>query len=276
MRWTALLVGIASLAACSDYGVRGRGDPDPDPDSDTVVDTELPDSDPGTELDTEADTEPDTDPPDPEIGCADGAREGFLDLGAHPSIAGCAGAWTVGGVTRAHLVPTCGRAAGDDGSHREGTGCSAADVCAPGWHVCEGKTEVALRAPGGCGAAVPAGAPDKSLFFAVQQHSQSGSVCDDARPEANDVFGCGNLGNALDASKNCGPLNRVLASTQANSCGFNEAEPNLGPWQCNGGSDSHLMEGSLVTKAGCPGSSCSYDGQPVGNSDKGGVLCCRD
>jgi hypothetical protein len=31
-----------------------------------------------------------------------------------------------------------------------------------------------------------------------------------------------------------------------------------------------------VTKKGCPNHSCSYDGAPVGSSDKGGVLCCRD
>jgi hypothetical protein len=68
----------------------------------------------------------------------------------------------------------------------------------------------------------------------------------------------------------------VLASTQPQSCGFNEAEPNLGPWECLGGSDSHLNEGALVTKDACQGDSCSYDGDPIGASDKGGVLCCRD
>ncbi len=76
--------------------------------------------------------------------------------------------------------------------------------------------------------------------------------------------------------KNCQPLNRVLASMHAGTCGFNEAEPPLGPWQCMGDSDSHLHEGALVTKSGCGSGSCSYDGNPVGNSDKGGVLCCRD
>lgn len=211
----------------------------------------------------------------PETGCADGAREGFVSQADYPSIAGCAGAWSVPGITRDNLAPTCARAAGDDGSNVEGSGCSAVDLCAAGWHVCAGKDEVGRLAPAGCADAVPAGTPDKALLFAVRQHSTTGSECD-ASSNDNDVFGCGNLGTLLTADKNCAPLDRVLASTQANTCGFNEAEPDLGPWQCLGGSDSHLMEGGLVTKVGCPSTSCNYDGHPVGNSDKGGVLCCRD
>ena len=98
----------------------------------------------------------------------------------------------------------------------------------------------------------------------------------DTSPSGNDVFGCGNLGTVLSADKNCGPLTRVLASMNPNSCGFNEAEPPLGPWSCLGDSQSHLSEGMLVRKNGCPSASCSYDGNAVGNADKGGVLCCRN
>jgi hypothetical protein len=71
-------------------------------------------------------------------------------------------------------------------------------------------------------------------------------------------------------------LTRALASTHPGTCGFNEAEPNLGPWQCLGGTQGDLHEGGLVTKQGCPNTSCSYSGVPVGNADKGGVLCCAD
>lgn len=217
------------------------------------------------------------DPPDPPaVGCADGAREGFIDQSTWPDIAACEGAFSVPGVTRAGLAPACGRAGGDDGANAEGNGCSAADLCMEGWHVCNGKTEVAAKAPGGCAAAVPAGTPDKMLFFAVAQHSTNGSVCDDASSGDNDVFGCGNLGTQLSADKNCGVLTRVLASTQPNRCGFNEAEPSNGPWLCQGGTDSHLHEGGIVSKVGCPGTSCSYDGNPISNARKGGVLCCRD
>ena len=210
-----------------------------------------------------------------EAGCADGTREGFVDQDSHPFIAGCSGGWSVGGITRPDLAPTCGRASGNDSDNPEGAGCSAADLCAPGWHVCLGKLEVFELSPDGCAGAVPPGTPDKSLFFAVRQNSQADSVCDDS-DLGNDVFGCGNLGTVLTPDKNCGPLDRVLASMHAGTCGFNEAEPPLGPWLCAGGDDSHLHEGSLVKKNGCPSVSCSYDGNPVDNSGKGGVLCCID
>lgn len=210
-----------------------------------------------------------------EAGCADGTREGFLSLQTYPQIAGCSGAWSVGGITRPDLAPACGRSSGNDSDNPEGAGCSAADLCAPGWHVCRGQEEVAELSPDGCAGAVPPGTPDKTLFFAVRQNSRADSVCDQS-DQGNDVFGCGNLGAVLTPEKNCGPLNRVLASMHAGTCGFNEAEPPLGPWMCQGGDDSHLHEGSLVKKNGCSSVSCSYDGNPVDNSDKGGVLCCID
>jgi hypothetical protein len=31
-----------------------------------------------------------------------------------------------------------------------------------------------------------------------------------------------------------------------------------------------------VTKMRCPSGSCTWNGNAVGNADKGGVLCCRD
>jgi hypothetical protein len=209
-----------------------------------------------------------------EIGCSDGTREGFVSQTDHPLIAGCSGAWTVPGVTRPNLVPTCGRGSGNSSSNTEGTGCAAADLCAQGWHVCNGAAEVLAKSPAGCADAVPPGTPDKSLLFVVNQPSQMNTTCSPTGD--NDVFGCGNLGTVLNGSMDCAPLTRALASDQPGSCGFNEAEPNLGPWQCIGGMDSHLHEGALVTKKGCPNDSCQYNGAPVGNSDKGGVLCCHD
>lgn len=211
-------------------------------------------------------------PGDPS-GCADGTREGFTSLGTYPDIAGCAGGWSVPGVT-ALIAPACGRQSGNSSSNRDGAGCASADLCAAGWHVCRGKDEVSLNAHGSCADAVPSGAANNSLFFAVAQASQSNTTCDASGD--NDVFGCGNLGTQLSAQKNCGVLTRALASTQSGTCGFNEAEPNLGPWQCIGGAQGDLHESAIVTKHGCPNDSCSYDGHSVGNADKGGVLCCRD
>jgi len=219
----------------------------------------------------------DTWPPvTPEVGCADGEREGFLDTESYDHIAACAGAWDLPGITPDTVLPACNLQGGDDGPNPEGVGCSSRDLCAAGWHVCSTWAEVAEKSPTGCAGAVPADAKPKSLFFAIRQPSYNGSICGEWGDGFNDVFGCGNLGAGLGPDKGCGPLDRVLASTQPDTCGFNEAEPNLGPWECVGGVDSHLNEGLHVTKAGCPNTSCSYDGYPVGSSDKGGVLCCRD
>ncbi len=214
-------------------------------------------------------------PAQPEAGCADGQRDGFLSIDDYPLIAACSGGWSIGGVTRDDLEPECGHQSGNNSGNPNGFGCSAADLCAPGWHVCQGHQEVTEKSPNGCADAVAPGTPNKGVFFAVYQNSTNNTMCDDS-DEANDVFGCGNLGNELSPGQNCGPLTRALASTQPNSCGYNEAEPNHGPWQCLGGNDSHFGEGALVTKDGCPNNSCSYDGYSVGNQDRGGVLCCRN
>lgn len=210
-----------------------------------------------------------------ENGCADGTREGFVDQAQWPQIAGCAGAWDQPGVTPDSVVATCNHQGGNSGPKADGSGCSSADLCAPGWHVCKGWQDVAQKSQTGCAGASPPDAPPKSLFFAIRQPSANGSQCGAWGDGVNDVFGCGNLGTALGADKGCGPLDRVLASTQPNSCGFNEAEPNLGPWQCLGVGKSDLQEGANVTKKACQGKSCSYDGAALGPSDKGGVLCCH-
>lgn len=215
-------------------------------------------------------------PVDPEIGCADGEREGFLELDTWGHIAACSGAWDQPGVTPDEVQPTCNRGGGDDGDHADGAGCSSIDLCAEGWHLCKTWHEVAEMSPTGCAGAAPPGAAPKSLFFAIRQPSKTHSQCGEWGDGFNDVFGCGNLGHTLQDDKLCGPLDRVLASTQPNSCGYNEAEPSLGPWECNGEGDSHLNEGKHVTKKGCPDMSCSYDGVALGSADKGGVLCCRD
>jgi hypothetical protein len=216
---------------------------------------------------------PDAGQPDP-VGCSDGSREGFVSFATFPAIAACAGGFSVPGVV-VTTMPTCGRRSGNDGQNREGMGCSAADLCADGWHVCRGKEEVASRANGSCDGVVAQGAAPRSVFFAVAQNSANDTTCDRSGV-SNDVFGCGNLGLALGPEKNCAPLTHALASTRADSCGVPEAEPTQGPWQCLGGASSHLSEGLLVTKRGCMGTSCVANGRSISNADKGGVLCCRD
>ena len=179
-------------------------------------------------------------------------------------------------VSNVAVQPTCGHKGGNSGEKADGIGCSAPDLCAAGWHVCKGWQEVAQKSPTGCAAATPPKAKPKSLFFAIRQPSADKSACGAWGEGYNDVFGCGNLGTELPPDKACGPLDRVLASTKPNACGFNEAEPDLGPWQCIGSGTSDLAEGANVTKKACQGKSCSYDGAAVGPSDKGGVVCCTD
>ncbi|TNF33868.1 MAG: hypothetical protein EP329_07860 [Deltaproteobacteria bacterium] len=215
-------------------------------------------------------------PLEPEVGCADGEREGFLDTDTYTHIAACSGGWSVPGITPDSVVPTCNRQGGDDGANPAGTGCASADLCATGWHLCAGWEEVAAKSPTGCAGATPPGASSESYFFAISQASVNGSVCEPVGSAGdNDVFGCGNLGNGMGGDKHCGPLDRVLASTQPDSCGWNQAMPPLGPWECIGGSGSDLHEGATVTKKACANTSCSYDGKPIDTRDKGGVLCCR-
>ncbi|MFT3696358.1 MAG: hypothetical protein QM831_24675 [Kofleriaceae bacterium] len=68
-------------------------------------------------------------PPDaPDLGCADGTREAFVDPVAYPAIAGCQATWTgTANLRGASSGATCGNA----------VPCvEPADACAPGWHVC--------------------------------------------------------------------------------------------------------------------------------------------
>jgi hypothetical protein len=221
----------------------------------------------------------------PAAGCADGTREGFTDEAQYPRIAACSGAWSVPGVDGANAAgPKCGRGAGNDTSNTEGAGCASVDLCATGWHICEGFEEVAANAPTGCGAALPQGSyPNDWFFFAIAQPSCNNTVCDDGGlscgvsgdVNTNDVFGCGDLGQGLPTANGCGPLTVVLAGTQSGKLNWNQAVPPLGPFQV-AGSNSY-NEGDFITKDGCPPGSCSEGGTSVANSsDRGGVLCCAD
>lgn len=221
------------------------------------------------------------------VGCADGQREGFTDLGASPNVAGCSGAWTIPSIhTEAPgtapscpglpvadtTSPACSRGAGDDGANPLGTGCNVADLCAAGWHVCSGADDVAASSASGCAGATRAG--DPPLFFASRQTSTGcgqcatgastdpscnsascAAGCDQTAATSNDVFGCGNFG-ATSPIQSCGPLDRF----SQNLC----AALSDSPWSCNlptGADDNGYCEAYTLTKSG---------------TSHGGVLCCRD
>ena len=185
------------------------------------------------------------------IGCADGTREGFLNVQGYPLIAACAGGWDVPGLLSANaLAPQCGRQGGNSGPSPAGAGCSVADLCAEGWHVCLTAHEVFQNA-GDCKDAVgPAGT--NHAFFVTRQRAL-GNTC----PAANDVgtnhlHGCGNFGSPED--KTCIPFMLMLKNTD---CAANS------PWSCPIVTNvtTTYNEYETVTKVG-----------PA----HGGALCCRN
>jgi hypothetical protein len=192
----------------------------------------------------------DAGPPASLVGCADGAREGLIDLASYPAIAACAGGWQVPGlISNAARTPACARAGGNQGARPQGQGCSAADLCAAGWHVCESASEVTNKG-GRCADAV-APANGRKVFYAARQSGDDG--CANSNSEVgnngdNLVHGCGTFG--VTASRGCAPLDTSLHD---DNCTANP------PWQCRRGNNAHEI--SLVTKPG---------------SALGGVLCCRD
>ena len=183
------------------------------------------------------------------VGCSDGTREGFRDLGNWPTLAGCAGAFDQPGVVGSpDLLPTCSLLAGDTNVNRSGTGCTAADLCAANWHVCRNGDDVVKHSPtGDCEGCVPAGEP---RFFLVASGASPMGICSPDSQEVNDLHGCGGLGQP--ETQTCAPLSRRM--------GFADCLATSGVWMCGGQADS-LQEARLVTKVG---------------TTLGGVLCCRD
>ena len=167
-------------------------------------------------------------------GCADGTREGFLE---QDGIAACAGAWSVPGVA---TVDSYDRQC--DGA--QGQGCSVADVCEVGWHVCATAKEVLAKSDGlGCN-----GVSDFSGGFFVSRQSGNGNINMNSEG-TNDVFGCGegaSIGSANEA--------RGLNAFSHNNCKHID-----GSWACNG--DGRGLDEALTI---------THD------SDFGGALCCRD
>lgn len=182
------------------------------------------------------------------VGCADGTREGFIDLRGWRNIAGCAGGFEVPGLLDpAARSPQCDRAAGDTGMNPTGAGCSVTDLCAEGWHVCAGPEEVARLSPTDCESAADS---EHEQFFLVRSGASPQGVCGPDPTAANDLHGCGSLGQP--EAESCQPLERRLS--------FADCLASMGAWQCGGPDDPH-REATVVSKPGAA---------------QGGALCCRD
>jgi hypothetical protein len=172
--------------------------------------------------------------------CADGTREGYP---GEASIAACAGGFTVAGiVSAASRVPACGRRAGNDGPLAAGDGCSAADLCGVGYHVCEDATEVAALARGACPAS------SGTTFWLTRQAEDANGEC--MPGGSNNLVGCG-VGLGVAAHSSCVPFDTELRYTHCQS---------LSTWECGTSSEANT-EALLVTKNG---------------PREGGVLCCKD
>lgn len=180
----------------------------------------------------EADSGPNT------VGCSDGTREAFTDPG-YVNVAGCAGGWSVPGVLSTEsMAPVCNRNSGNSSANPTGAGCSVADLCAVGWHVCQSSAEFLTKSPSGC-ATIAA----NELY--VTRQSEDNGLCAPP-PASNNLVGCG-TGLGQVASTTCAPLNREL----------HEPECTGGIWVCG----NVTAEALQVTKTA---------------ASQGGVICCSD
>lgn len=184
------------------------------------------------------------------VGCSDGTREYFTDMGAQPNIAGCDAGFDVAGVsTPESASPQCNRVSGNDSTNPAGTDCSVEDACSEGWHACHGADDVASHsATGECESTVPI----NQVFYITHQVQDTAGNCT-APPDTNNITGCGTLGDP-PVGENCSPLTNRMRTY--------ECAPTAA-WYCgnmNSNGDNG-KEAELVQKL---------------SSDEGGVLCCKD
>jgi hypothetical protein len=178
-------------------------------------------------------------------GCSDGSRELFDETTQEPNIAGCEGGFSVPGVTTPESrEPACDRKAGNNSENASGDGCSVADLCAQGWHVCDGDNDVTASVIG----STPCPSSTDPTFWITRQATDGSKQC--VTGGVNNVVGCG-TGVGEPAQKSCAPLNTMML--------FSHCEA-LTAWDC-GTATEGTNESQVVTKSAF---------------DQGGVLCCRD
>jgi hypothetical protein len=152
------------------------------------------------------------------IGCSDGTREGFMDPLVFPALAACGGAWDVPGIH--HDAPECGREAGNTGNNSAGEGCNVEDLCAEGWHVCLGKTDVKQRHAAGCTGIMKA-APGPGFFLTRTSSTGAFNCAPDTLGQPisnNDIFGCGDLGCPTTLGTCAGSTTKCVPFTTCPDC----------------------------------------------------------
>jgi len=247
-------------------------------------------------------------------GCSDGTREGYLDTGIYPLIAGCTGAWDIPGIHTEE--PSCDRKAGNTGANQPGSGCNVTDLCAEGWHVCLGKMDVLNRSSKGC-EEIMDGAPGPAFFLTRTSSTGAFNCAPDAIGDittVNDIFGCGDMGCPMkqgtcdngnncvpgfpcgdcigeqeceDGSKCtpsvCYPLTRGshdgcagLRNDMVNCTYDKEDEKWEGGWCCWCAHLLYWPELDNAWQCGGKGSSEANDAIKTDPYSQGGVLCCKD
>ncbi len=235
--------GIGGSAVGGNSGTGGDGDGGNVGGSGAPVDSSQPDDGGG----------PSDAPPSDTNRCADGTREAFTDEAHFPSIAGLRRRLVSARACSptASMALGCARAAGNDGSNRAGTNCTVEDLCADGWHVCRGASELTLHveSPVATRGIGPAAGGGSAMFFATRQRGTPPTGCSpDATTGSNNLHGCGNFGRAED------PVARpARSSDRKHVCAANP------PWSCTDPA-SIMTEAMVTTKSGFAA---------------GGVLCCR-
>ncbi|MBW2454351.1 MAG: hypothetical protein JRI68_07565 [Deltaproteobacteria bacterium] len=178
-------------------------------------------------------------------GCSDGTRELFDDLTAEPRIAGCEGGFSVPGVTTQESQElACDRKAGNNSENAAGEGCSVADLCAAGWHVCESAADVAASLT----SAIACPETPNPSFWITRQATNDTTDC--VNGGVNNLVGCGSEAGE-DAAPSCSPLDTMMLFSSCQS---------FSGWYC-GTANEGTHESQVVTKS---------------IFDQGGVLCCKD
>jgi len=222
------------------------------------------------------------------VGCADGTREGFMDHARYPTIAACGGAWTLPGLDGPAAAPACDRLSGNHSANKPGAGCRAADLCAPGWHVCRGAEDLAVRADG-CADAVDAFYPSFAIgdfgvgadgplrplpggAFFLSRGALGQGACSDvvvAPPAgAGAIFGCGNMGLS---DGRCADFTRAAGT----ACGGLRNQSSI-PGDDPATDWGYDLEAEWAWS--CPGANGTERDNVIKRlSDRqGGVLCCKD
>ncbi|MSP62684.1 MAG: hypothetical protein EXR72_20615 [Myxococcales bacterium] len=177
-------------------------------------------------------------------GCTNnGGRRATGDPGL-PRVAFCPAAWSVAGIVSGDAaVKKCGGK-----PDANGTGCTPADNCATGWHVCTGDKDALDHGltVAACQSA-PAGmyATGHRGGLEIMGPGMRAPSCNSLGGIAEFVMGCGTLGTSV---KSCSILQHAMGAMEC-----------TGVWSC--GSGGMALAGDLVKKSGL---------------ELGGVICCQD